>query len=183
MKTSILKPGSAEGYQLCQPLDEADFESFNLQIDGTTRATTWQPVKVAVIESDEGAELRPSDSPWLGSNALIFSTRAREALGSFLDQHGELLPLDCSGRELSVFNPTRIIDALDHEATDAWRFDDGRIMRITRHMFREDVVRGVHMFKIPDMRVSPTFVSQDFVDAWSAANLVGLDFTEVWSAP
>jgi hypothetical protein len=62
------------------------------------------------------------------------------------------------------------------------RFSNGRIMRITRYAFRPEVVAGVDIFKLPSLRVSPTFVSEYFVKAWKAAGLRGLVFNKVWSA-
>ena len=55
-------------------------------------------------------------------------------------------------------------------------------MRIDQYVFRPELVRDVHVFKIPNLRVSPAFLSQHFVDLWNGARLKGLEFTQVWSA-
>ncbi|MBI5161266.1 MAG: hypothetical protein HY996_07625 [Micrococcales bacterium] len=54
-------------------------------------------------------------------------------------------------------------------------------MRITRHAFRPDVISGLDIFKIPSLRVSPTYVSERFVERVEAAGLRGLVFNKVWS--
>ncbi len=44
-----------------------------------------------------------------------------------------------------------------------------------------DVISGVDIFKIPSLRVSPTYVSERFVERVKAAGLRGLVFNKVWS--
>jgi hypothetical protein len=135
-----------------------------------------------LVREDEGKKLLPSDSPWLGSHALIFKPRAVDALGPLLREHGELLPLLCDNENLTMFNPTSVLDALDEGASSLARFSDGQIMRINRYVFRPALVRDAEIFKISSLRVSPTFVSHRFVDAWQKKGLRGLDFKQVWKS-
>jgi len=44
------------------------------------------------------------------------------------------------------------------------------------------VVADNEIFKIPSLRVSPTFVSHRFVDRWKESGLTGLEFERVWAA-
>ena len=74
-------------------------------------------------------------------------------------------------------------DALDEEASSIVRFAGGRIMMIREHAFRADVVGENEIFKIPNLRVSRTYVSQRFVDRWTESGLKGLDFNQVWAPP
>jgi hypothetical protein len=104
-----------------------------------------------------------------------------EALRRTLGAFGEFLPVKCSSVDLWIYNATRVVDALDPVASSALRFDDGRIMMIQRHVFREPIVSGVDAFRISGMRVSPIYVSQKVVDQWHASGLRGLEFEEVWS--
>lgn len=46
---------------------------------------------------------------------------------------------------------------------------------------RPDVIGEIDIFKIPNLRVSPTFLSQRFVDRWKASGLTGLEFEQVWA--
>ncbi|NUQ78113.1 MAG: hypothetical protein HUU21_31665, partial [Polyangiaceae bacterium] len=120
---------------------------------------------------------------WLGAYALIFRRSAIEALGPMLREHGELLPLECPEAELWVYNPTRVIDALDEEASTIERFKSGRIMGIKRYVFKAHLIEGVDIFKLPNLRGHSTFVSHRFVDLWNESGLKGLEFTPVWSFP
>ena len=178
---NIYEPISCDNYELCHPIDPDDFETINVQINGESREADWIPISVRLIREDEGRKLLPSDSPWLGEHALIFKSQAIDALGPLLREYGELLPLLYNNAQLVVFNPTRVVDALDEEASSVLRFNSGRIMQVNRYVFYPGPIRGGHVFKIPNFRVSPTFVSQDFVDRWNVAGLKGLEFEPVWS--
>jgi len=177
----VYVPAWTEGFELCQPQRQEDHETLHVQINGVPRRNSWSPVAVRLIHEDEGKRLGISDSPWLGSHALIFRPRAIDRLGSLLQSNGELLALACSEAKLCVFNATRVIDALDEEASSITRFSSGRVMRVTRYVFRAAAVAEVDLFKIPNLRVSPTFVSERVVQAWTSAGLRGITFDRVWS--
>lgn len=169
-----------EGFELCQPVNHADFENALVSVSGSPSLSDWQPMPVEIIREDEGRKLKKSDSPWFGSYALVFRRKAVEALGPLLLDNGELLPLDCPEAELWMFNATRVLDALDEKKSEIIRFSTGRVMAIERYAFRPEVIEGADVFKIPQFRASPTFVSQRFRDAWKAAKLRGLDFKPIW---
>jgi hypothetical protein len=175
----LYTPLGLGGHELCHPIHSDDFERINVEINGTPRQLTWKPLAMRLIHEDQGQQLVTSDSPWIGDHALIFRARVVDALGPMLRQYGELLPLACSEADLVVYNATRVIAALDEEASSILRFSGGRIMMIQRYVFRGDLVGDTDVFKLPNLRVSPTFVSRHFVDHWRAAGLDGLDFRRV----
>ena len=172
---------NAEGFELCHPERQEDFETITVTIDGTARRSTWRSPPMRIIRRDEGRRLAESDSPWLGSHALIFRRRSLGELEELLLSHGELLPVASSELDLVIFNATRVLDALDERASDVVRFSSGRIMMITRYAFRRETITDVDAFKIPNLRSSPTYVSARFVERVEAAGLRGLDFETVWS--
>lgn len=179
----IYTPLGRDGYELCQPSAQSDFETVNILVNGMPRHPNWKPISMRLIHEDEGKNLIPSDSPWLGAHALIFRQKAIERLGATLQQYGELLPLQCPDEELVVYNPTRLVDGLDEEQSSILRFSSGKIMLIKQYAFRESVIKELDVFKIPNLRVSPTFVSHRFVEQWKSSGLVGLDFKQVWAPP
>jgi hypothetical protein len=182
-KPGIYKPLGANGFELCHPLDKEDYERLNIEIGGTSLQASWKPISVQLIREDEGRALASSDSPWLGYGPLIFRPVVVEALGPLLREYGELLPLTCSEADLVIYNPSRVIDALDEAASSVMRFPDGRIMLIQKHVFRGDVVGESDIFTIPEKRVRPIFLSHRFVDRWKASGLKGLEFKQVWASP
>ena len=182
-KRRVYVPSGMDGYELCHPIKECDFETINTGVRGEPRAQDWKPIAFEICHEDEGKRLLPSDCPWLGSNALIFRGDVAATLGPMLQGVGEFLPLECSEAELVVYNPTQVIAALDEDASALTRFADGRVMVVKSYAFKTALVADLDAFKILNLRVSPTFVSQRFVDLWSANNFKGLEFKCVWESP
>lgn len=175
----IYKIASSEKHELCHPVDENDFERINQLINGAPRKSQWNSPKMELIKEDEGDSLLTSDSPWLGSHAPIFRPNAIDRIGHLLTRHGELLPLDCV-EKLFVFNCTSIVDALDEEKSKVIRFNNGKLMMINKFAFIIPIIKDICIFKLPNLRVNPVLVSQEFVDVWRSADLKGLEFNLIW---
>jgi hypothetical protein len=180
---SVYEPIGIDGFELCHPTSDDGFADLTSRINGESRSADWTPIPVSVIREDQGAVLQESDSPWFGSSALIFRPRAAEKLGTGLSSHGELLPLACDDTVLAVFNPTLVVDALDENASDILRFQDGRMMGVQRYVFHSAKIAGLEIFKLPNLRVSPTYVTEVFVDRWKLSGLRGLEFRRLWPNP
>src|SRR3712207_1008013 len=101
---NVFKPVALDRYELCHPTDPEDFDTFVERIDGTPQRSGWRPIEVELIRRDEVGTLLASDSPWLGSHALIFRPRAAETIQAASNGQCELLPLNCATAELAVFN-------------------------------------------------------------------------------
>jgi hypothetical protein len=180
---TVYFPLGCERYELMLPEDSEDHETIRKLINGVSRKEHWVPLRMRLLQIDEGIALRESDAPWLGASyALIFKQKAINALRTLLQQFGELLPLACTDAEVSIYNPTSVItQALDESASTILRFANGRPMHISRYVFRESAIQGIDIFKISNLQVSPTFVSNRFVDLWKANGLKGFDFHLVWN--
>jgi hypothetical protein len=179
-RLKIFRPGNEEGFELAQPVADDDFALLHSLIDGTPREGSWTPIPMKVISKERRRSLSRSDSPWLLDDMLILRSQAAEALKPFLLNHGELLPLHCEQAELVVFNALRVVDALDEAASTLTRFRSGRIMLVDRHVFRKQVIQGLHAFKVTSLQPSSLFVSEEFVERWHAAGLKGIEFRQVW---
>lgn len=182
-KAGVYLPVGTDGYELCHPIGVTDFERINVEVNGVSRGPRWIAPPMRLVHEDEGKRLSESDSPWLGSHALIFRARAARALDNILQRYGELLPVECNEADMSIYNVTRVIDALDEQASSLVRIPSGRLMTIQRYAFRAEVVRDVDIFKIPNLRVSPTYVSHRFVEFWRSSGLTGLEFKRLWEWP
>ncbi|HRI72801.1 MAG TPA: hypothetical protein PK156_51545, partial [Polyangium sp.] len=125
---------------------------------------------------------RPSDSPFLGSYAIIFRRSAVDALRDILDAHGELLPLeDEGGVELFAYNP-RALEALDHERTAGSRDKQGRVYLPNNHVFIPSVVEGVDSFRQAAKQRGGIYLGERFLQRWKQAKLKGLDFILAWDS-
>jgi hypothetical protein len=174
------EPQPSDGYELCHPIEDEGFETINTLINGYKRLSSWKKIGMKLIHEDAGKKLKPADSPWLGSHALIFKRKAIECVGYLLKEFGELLPLNSHEDKVYLYNPTILLDALDEARSSLLRFSDGRIMGINKYEFYPNVIEGMHIFKIPNLRVSPTFVSERFVNFWHESELTGLEFKAVY---
>jgi hypothetical protein len=177
----IYEPLNEEGYELCHPIDDSDFFTIAELCNGAALAKTWKPLEMKLVRVDYGKQLRESDSPWLESSILIVRPRVIWALGPLLRTYGELLPLNCVGAELWLYNVTRVIDALDEAASTIRRLRDGRATLIARPAFHKEAIENNDVFKISRPKRHSIYCSQHFVDLWRAAGLTGLEFKHVWS--
>jgi hypothetical protein len=182
MKPSLCvnEPLGLDGFELCHPVDSRDFEAINLTINGVSRKTNWRPIRMQVIRQEAQQAFRESDCPWLGSHALIFRPQVVDKLGSVLVRYGEMLQLDCDDADVSIYNVTNIVDALDEDASSIDRFESGEVMIIRRHVFDARAIGESEVFRIPRVRLSSTYVTQRFVDRWQLSGLKGLEFNQVY---
>lgn len=179
--TTLYLPGPPEeGLELCLPEDGDELERLYTLINGESRRQNWRPPKMRIVHEDEGKTLLPSDSPWLGSHALVFRRATANRFCDELAKYGEILPLLCDEAELIMFNPTKVVDALDEPASLVSRFSSGRIMRIKRYAFASPRLEGIEVFKIPNLRVSPTIFGSGLVSLWNELGLKGLRFELIW---
>jgi hypothetical protein len=172
---------SRTGYEILHTIDRGDWEIF-AELNGTPQAHAWKPLRVRRVRGSLREGFRASDSPYYGSEILIFRRAAIDALRDMLDAHGELLPLeDEDGVELWPFHPWAI-DALDQEKTQGSRLPDGRIELPRIHVFIPEKVKGVDIFKLPDERSGGIYLSERFLQRWKEAKLKGLDFYVSWDS-
>jgi len=170
-----------EGYEWVLPTRKADYET--LSFDGTPRASTWKPVTVKLLRAaEDGTKFSQSDMPWLGTHAPVLRTRAVAALKEFLSVYGELLPLACADGDLQVFNATSIVAALDAYRSEVVTFSSGGVMTIKEYAFKPSTLRGVGVFKLPEIPRGPVFFTEEFVMLVQRRGLIGVGFKLVWDS-
>jgi hypothetical protein len=169
-----------KGYELIHPVNSEDFEIYARL--GEPRLAAWKSPRMHLVHSDEGVDLRRSDSPWMVDHAIMFRPRAIAALRPMLEKHGELLPVDCDDEGIACLNVTCFADGLDEERSSIDRFKSGAIMYVAKWAFRGEALEGRDVFRLPNFRVSPTFFSERFVRLWEESGLEGLDFEPIWSS-
>lgn len=181
MGLSVFRPVLVEGLEWVQPLDENDFDAV-YQLDGTPRATGWEPIPVRRLETlDNGQRLEHADLPWLGNHALVFRHHAFQLVEHILVGCGEFLPLSLidGTDQLWLFNAWRVDGALDEEACSVVRFaSTGRVMSITRHVFHPERIAGLAAFRVPQVRT--LFFGGAAVDSIDGLQLSGAAFQPVW---
>ena len=156
----------------------------------TSELITGNPVDVAswcpllVKRGDEPGE------PYapLGDLALMelrtapmaLSERALSAVRSRIAHCGQFLPLDFPEAPYSLFNVTRVVDALDTKRSEIKRFEDGGIDRVMRYEFFPELVSTEWVFKVEHSRRGRAFCTERFVDLVNENSLTGFRFDLLW---
>jgi hypothetical protein len=170
-----------KGYQIVH-ITERSVEA-GWALNGTPQRDTWIPCPAKICyEDDDGRRLLRSESPYLCvRSSLVFTEIVVSRIGGFLSEIGELLPLACNEEPLYIWHPLSVVDAIDLEASDVWRLDSGKIIRINDPVFFPDKLQGVEAFKIPQLFVSPIYFTDSAARILSSAIGPGLEFQIIWT--
>jgi hypothetical protein len=164
-----LAPRSPDGWEAIRALD------------GTRASSHVRSMAFRLLQPTGKRRAPVGDCADLTSNVPVFSQRAITALGDRLRACAELVPISCLDAEgLSLVNVTDVRPALDLDASEVERFDDGRLMDVTRHVFKPAVVAGAYLFKVPEMTWSWVYATEEFVADVAAAGLEGFGFELMW---
>jgi hypothetical protein len=121
------------------------------------------------------------DMPHMAGAIPVFTLKAVRALSDFLEPNGELIKIRCQKDTLFLYNATRIVDALDEENSLLVRFRDGSMFPLDPYVFYEDRLTGMTIFKLPQWRLGPPYVTDPFVQRVIERGLKGFWFRLVWS--
>jgi hypothetical protein len=171
----------------------SDFQSLTLQdqeqwttlanLDGTSRAAGWIPLRVAPIrDTRREARLPKSDFPTLAPYAPVFSRRASEALFEVLDPYGEWLPLESADGDYVLFNVTSVLNALDLDESTYTLYPSGGINRILTYQFLLPAIDGCAIFRLPRSQSLQILVTERVIERVQAAGLMGFRFDELWTS-
>ncbi|MDL2268620.1 hypothetical protein LJC41_01390 [Desulfosarcina sp. OttesenSCG-928-G17] len=178
----IYKIIPSKNYEFCHPIGKDGFLKLNKLINGEKRLKNWVPFKMELINEDMGEKLISADSPGCGSNILILNQTIKDKMEEMFGEYGEILPIECGKtKNLFVFNVLKFFDnAVDVEKSSLVRYKNGDIMFFEKIEFFPEVIINTHIFKITNLRVSPIFFDEYFVNFWKSNKLTGIDFDKVW---
>jgi len=164
------------GFECVQFLREEDLHLM-MSLDGRLLLPGWVPPVVRLCPADEAAASRHSDFPFFAPWTVIIRSSAQSVLAEMCDCSGEWLPLhSADGATLHALNVTRVMDALDTDSSEITYFPGtSRIMFMKKASFKESVIRGVDVFRLPGV-ASDVYVSENFVQAVKTAKLSGIRF-------
>jgi hypothetical protein len=131
----------------------------------------WQPAFFGVVDQ----RLKVAELGTLaGSERIVFSQRAATLLMPLLGESVELLPYPTELGTYYLVNALDVGDYLDRERTACREvLDNGICFGITKYAFHEQLLRGKHIFRIPDDPVF-RFVSGEFMALCQQHGLVGI---------
>lgn len=142
-----LRYTSVNDYAMVVSLDDHDSLAGRFRIDGTPKNWTDRPL-VGFADSTRRKNKRPpADVSAMVPGVLILSERAKDAIGPFLSQFGQLLELDCEGTgEIRYFyNVTNVVQCVDVEHSQKTQLGD-----VKMESFNESqVLKEAAVFKDP----------------------------------
>ncbi len=177
MSVFELRP-DLERYTLLGMVDPEDTRVGQL-FDGRALASQWRPYEVSpIVEGDDVEEV--GDFTKVGI-IPVFSQDAVTLLGDMLRQNGELLPLVSREKAYLAYNVTTFVDALDVKRTQAEWLTPDRLLAVDRYVFIPGKLAGQVVFKIPQLRRGPVFVTGEFVERVLLTTLRGFEPRLIWT--
>ena len=130
-------------------------------------------------EPKKKARLPRADVSLLMSGALVLDQKARDALGSFLEQFGQLLELDVAGSTEYFYNVTNLVDCIDPDLSE--KRSTGVIVK---EAFRDGVEpSSAAIFKDPRTAGTRLYVNsagkEQLEGLVAGAGITGLEFAEL----
>ena len=166
-------------------LDEASVINLPMwKWDATPMADMWRPPAVYILHP----KLKRGNFFGLAPGMVVADSVAVTAVGSFLEQSGELLPLPYKAETFHALNVTECIDSLDEDRTE-WVYGKttGAPIRIKQFAFRANRLTETPLFKIPETCRTEIYTCEglrdpedEFKYMVDTLGLTGLLFQEVW---
>lgn len=178
MKVWELRCGNVNDFSMIVPAgpDVSKFDVEGKPLDWMSR-----PVVEYADSRSRGTKKRPvADVAAIGGGAFVLSSRARDVLGPFLSQFGQLLEVQTSGGgEFRYFyNVTNLVDCVDLEASE--KSDWGSLKK--EAFYDINVPRSAAVFKDPRTAAWRMYTNEPgrelLLRLASEAGLTGLDVAE-----
>ena len=154
--------------------DISDIYSFSMK--NISFKQWWKPVKTdfTPIGGDKKAAI-PDISLWIGAT-LVLSSKAHHALRELLMPHGELLPVDCTGKDFYIFNCLELAQA--NELQSEKILSEGQVVGIKKLVFDSDAIAGKAAFKSKYAGCQDVFCNQTLKNAILENKLNGVVFSK-----
>jgi len=121
---------------------------------------------------------------YIFSRSSLFSQSAVNALSPLLLPTGEFLPVEVSGTNTVVYayHCVHLSEAFDTVESDFECSSPGVISTFNRYVFRPEMLKNVHAFRLAaDALRTSIYVTDEVVSVVSSHGLTGFKFKLVWS--
>ena len=179
--TRIFKAGPQDGYEWVN-LRNHDDREYLLTL-GPHRIAHDPPELPAYRILEDGDErFAAADMPWMWGHGLVLRPHVREVLEPVLGPSVEFLPLQLEdGSVMWTTHALTVAAVLDCVRSELKRFpSSGRIMRIIRHEFTEDVALAGPAFHLSEMPRGSLYFTEDVVEEAIRSGFTGTRFEQVW---
>jgi len=154
-----------------------------LSFDGTSRIKQWEPIEI--ISPFKSRKI--VDFMYYTPAAIIASDKAVGSLQSLIGPYVEVLPLQCAWGEYYILNVLSLLDCVNYTESEYIPFGDRKtaagapvVLKITKHVFYEDRIGTVPIFKDINRPQIPLYVNETFVENVNRFKLKGLKFEQIW---
>ena len=162
------------------PLAPTEVQAMAGTFEARGKPLQWKKKpKVDVFqEPKKKAALPRADVSLLMSGALVLDQKARDALGTFLVQFGQLLEVDVAGSVEYFYNVTNLVNCIDPDRSE--KRSTGVIVKEAFHSGAEPTAPAV--FKDPLTAGTRLYVNSEGKDLLeglvAGAGITGLEFAE-----
>ena len=141
---------------------------------GERLAPGWKVPSAHLNPAQPGA--RAVDFPFFEYGALLCSTVAWGILKPHLEAEVEVLPVDVEGYSYQLLNPIQVIDCLDMQQSQMRYNKNGRVTDIDQYVFHQEKLKGVYLFKLPELTRTHIYATEAFRGIIESHQLTGLEF-------
>lgn len=177
-----------ELYKYGRDVTKYDFFVFKYDIDcsrvvdlmmGEKRVSDkWIPFEVEVEKKKKNSDT-PSLSPY-----YVLSQKAVNLLKDLIENEVEFLPISFNNETYYVIKILNILDCINYEKSVPFPLPPGvdTPFDYTKFSFKEDVVKGKHIFRVKDILFVNVFVSKEFEEIVTKNKLAGFQLEKVWNS-
>ena len=113
-------------------------------------------------------------------SSYIMNEKAYKILYPYLKSHSQIFKINNNGTIFYVINVTDLIDCLDYDNSEIKRFpSSGRIMRVIKYVFKNEKLKNVTIFKLPEFPKAISYVTEEFKNVVEENNIKGFKFKEL----
>jgi hypothetical protein len=134
----------------------------------------WKPLSVEV----QSLNTKRGVFSGIDAQHITCNSRAWEVLEPLISSSVKLFPIDYKGDIYYLLKVINIIDCLDYDKADVFRFETGKVLGINKYAFQESLIQNQHFFALPEIKFN-ILVSQEFKDCIEQNGLEGLLFEQV----
>lgn len=162
--------------------DEARRPDFWEPFQGAGRPVQWNGrPKLEVFKDSKKPKPRADISPFT-ADGLVLNSKARDTLGDFLSQFGQLLELDVEGNVEYYFNVTHVVPCVDQDRSE--RRASGAI---SKPAFIDSAIPVAASVFVDPTKPADIFVNDDARNELGRrikqAGITGMSFVQVWGEP
>ena len=113
-------------------------------------------------------------------SSFILNEKSYKILYPYIKNEVQIFKIKSERDNLYVVNVTNIVDCLDYDMSELKLFpSSGRIMRVEKYSFKENLLSNVTIFKLPEFPNALSYVTEDFKKVVEVNDIKGFKFEEL----